>query len=103
LQSGFAAASIVESKADNIHPSQLRIAFDGDAVIFSDESEKIFQEQGLKAFHKNEKLSENIELKAGPLNLFLPLCKKFNQPFQKKIILSERLWLPLDLLHHTNG
>ena len=42
LQSGFAAASIVESKSDNFHPYQLRIAFDGDAVIFSDESEKIF-------------------------------------------------------------
>ena len=33
LQAGFAAASIVESKLDNIHPTQLRIAFDGDAVI----------------------------------------------------------------------
>ena len=40
LQSGYAAASIVESKSNNSHPSQLRIAFDGDAVIFSDESEK---------------------------------------------------------------
>ena len=71
LQSGYAAASIVESKSNNSHPSQLRIAFDGDAVIFSDESERIFQEQGLEAFHENEKRSENIELKAGPFKSFL--------------------------------
>ena len=84
LQSGFAAASIVESKADNIHPSQLRIAFDGDAVIFSDESEKIFQEQGLKAFHKNEKLSENVELKAGPFKSFLASLQKIQSTFPEK-------------------
>ena len=84
LQSGFAAASIVESKADNIHPSQLRIAFDGDAVIFSDESEKIFQEQGLKAFHENEKLSENVELKAGPFKSFLVSLQKIQSTFPEK-------------------
>ena len=84
LQSGFAAASIVESKSDNIHPYQLRIAFDGDAVIFSDESEKIFQEQGLKAFHKNEKLSENVELKAGPFKSFLASLQKIQSTFPEK-------------------
>ena len=84
LQSGFAAASIVESKADNIHPSQLRIAFDGDAVIFSDESEQIFQEQGLKAFHENEKLSENVELKAGPFKSFLVSLQKIQSTFPEK-------------------
>ena len=84
LQSGFAAASIVESKADNIHPSQLRIAFDGDAVIFSDESEQIFQEQGLKAFQENEKLSENVELKAGPFKSFLVSLQKIQSTFPEK-------------------
>jgi 5'-nucleotidase len=84
LQSGFAAASIVESKADNIHPSQLRIAFDGDAVIFSDESEKIFQEQGLKAFQENEILSEHIELKAGPFKSFLVSLQKIQSTFPEK-------------------
>lgn len=34
---------------------QIRIAFDGDAVLFSDESEKIFQESGLEAFEENER------------------------------------------------
>ena len=84
LQSGFAAASIVESNSDNIHPSQLRIAFDGDAVIFSDESEKIFQEQGLKAFQENEKLSENVELKAGPFKSFLVSLQKIQSTFPEE-------------------
>ena len=84
LQSGFAAASIVESNSDNIHPSQLRIAFDGDAVIFSDESEKIFQEQGLKAFQENEILSENVELKAGPFKSFLVSLQKIQSTFPEE-------------------
>ena len=84
LQSGFAAASIVESKSDNIHPYQLRIAFDGDAVIFSDESEKIFQEQGLKAFQENEILSENVELEAGPFKSFLVSLQKIQSTFPEE-------------------
>jgi len=84
LQSGFAAASILESKSDNTHPHQLRIAFDGDAVIFSDESEKIFQEQGLKAFHENEMLSENVELKAGPFKSFLVSLQKIQSTFPEE-------------------
>ena len=84
LQSGFAAASIVESKSDNIHPYQLRIAFDGDAVIFSDESEKIFQEQGLKAFQENEILSEHVELKAGPFKSFLISLQKIQSTFPEE-------------------
>jgi len=84
LHSGYAAASIVESKSNNSHPSQLRIAFDGDAVIFSDESERIFQEQGLEAFHENEKRSENIELKAGPFKSFLVSLQKIQSTFPEQ-------------------
>lgn len=42
--------------------TQLRVAFDGDAVIFSDESEQIFKEQGLDRFFEHEKLNENKPL-----------------------------------------
>jgi len=84
LESGFAAASIIDSKSDNVHPSQLRIAFDGDAVIFSDESERIFQEQGLEAFEENEKLSANIELKAGPFKSFLASLQKIQSTFPEE-------------------
>lgn len=48
----------------------LKIAFDGDSVIFSDESEKVFQEEGLKAFLDNERKKKSM-LKAGPFKSFL--------------------------------
>jgi 5'-nucleotidase len=48
----------------------LRIAFDGDSVIFSDESERIYAEEGLEAFLKNEKNKKSM-LKAGPFKSFL--------------------------------
>ena len=48
----------------------LRIAFDGDSVIFSDESEKIYAEEGLKAFMDNERKKQSM-LKAGPFKSFL--------------------------------
>jgi len=53
-------------KGDNI----LKIAFDGDSVIFSDESEKVFEEEGLKAFLDNERKKKSM-LKAGPFKSFL--------------------------------
>jgi 5'-nucleotidase len=45
---------------------QIRIAFDGDAVLFSNESERIFQQQGLPAFHEHESLNAHIPLANGP-------------------------------------
>jgi 5'-nucleotidase len=50
---------------------QIRIAFDGDAVLFSDESERIYQEKGLQAFEENERRNANHPLKAGPFAKFL--------------------------------
>jgi 5'-nucleotidase len=84
LKSGFAAASIVGSESKYLHGSQLRIAFDGDAVIFSDESERIFQEQGLDAFSENEKNSAHIELKAGPFKGFLKSLHAIQSAFPEK-------------------
>ena len=45
---------------------QIRIAFDGDAVLFSDESEKIYQEKGIDAFIEHEKLNACKPLPEGP-------------------------------------
>ncbi|MCZ2845678.1 MAG: 5'-nucleotidase [Candidatus Bathyarchaeota archaeon] len=45
---------------------QIRIAFDGDAVLFSEESEKIYQEKGLKAFLEHEKKNARNPLPDGP-------------------------------------
>ena len=50
---------------------QIRIAFDGDAVLFSDEAERIFQEKGLAAFVENEQKKALQQLPAGPFARFL--------------------------------
>ena len=68
LKAGFAAATILSGSSDAITQpdKQLRIAFDGDAVLFSDESERIYQQQGLAAFTENERNSAKIPLPERP-------------------------------------
>ena len=72
LDAGIAAATILPSKVgDNDEKEQLRIAFDGDSVLFSDESERIYKEQGLKAFTDNEQKTAKSPLNGGPFKEFL--------------------------------
>ncbi|MEL0545980.1 5'-nucleotidase, partial [Neisseria gonorrhoeae] len=53
-------------------PHEVRIAFDGDAVIFSDEAERVFQSHGLSAFQAHERDKATQPLLAGP---FKPLLE----------------------------
>ena len=71
LRNGVAAARIIPSGIPKASESQLKIAFDGDAVIFSEESQKIFDSQGLDAFEKNEKNLAKKPLSGGPFQPFL--------------------------------
>lgn len=71
LVAGHAAATILPSTVELNTSEQLRIAFDGDAVLFSDESERIFKQQGLKAFSANESATANTPLMGGPFKGFL--------------------------------
>ena len=50
---------------------ELRIAFDGDAVLFSDEAERVFRDEGLAAFEASEKASAKEPLTGGPFRRFL--------------------------------
>ncbi len=59
-----------EYKCD-ITDGQVRIAFDGDAVLFDESSELVYKEEGIEAFHKNEELSQDIPMNAGPFASFL--------------------------------
>ncbi len=70
LEAGYAAATIVCGSAQS-SSEQLRIAFDGDSVLFSDESERIYQQQGLEAFAENERKSARQPLTGGPFKDFL--------------------------------
>ncbi|MEY4717526.1 MAG: hypothetical protein RL563_144 [Pseudomonadota bacterium] len=70
LAAGYAAATIISGSVSNPSP-QLRIAFDGDSVLFSDESERIYRQHGLAAFADNERHEAHTPLPGGPLKGFL--------------------------------
>ena len=60
---GIAAATMfTPEKMKEVSETQLRVAFDGDAVLFSDESERIFKAHGLDKFFEHEKAHENKPL-----------------------------------------
>jgi len=110
LNAGFAAATIVSS-GENRFPEQLRVAFDGDAVLFSDASERIFQQNGLQAFAEHERSHSAEPLDPGPFLPFLKALQRFQQagdedralvrtalitarsaPAHKRVILTLRQW-----------
>ena len=73
LEAGVAAATILPSKSaiSTNDAEQLRIAFDGDAVLFSDEAERVFRSHGLVAFTASETAAANDPLPGGPFRDFL--------------------------------
>lgn len=73
LDAGQPAARVYPQsiEASHAHPDEMRIAFDGDAVIFSDQSEIVYQEQGLAAFEAHERSRSGEPLPPGPLEPFL--------------------------------
>jgi 5'-nucleotidase len=78
IDSGSCAAALIfEPPTKNIIDDlTVKIAFDADAVLFSDESEQRYKREGLEAFQKFEKENENIPLSAGP---FANLLKKLSK------------------------
>lgn len=111
LEHGIAAATILPAEAaEHGHP-ELRIAFDGDAVIFGDESERVSQQDGLAAFHANEVERAHEPLSGGPFRGFLSalhdlqgmfpasnspirtaLVTARSAPAHKRVILTLREW-----------
>ncbi len=90
---------------------QIKIAFDGDAVIFSDESEKIYQEKGLQAFAEHEQenakkllpegpfakllktisvIQSNFPVENGPIKTALVTAR--NAPAHERVIRTLRAW-----------
>ncbi|MCD4667686.1 MAG: 5'-nucleotidase [Sulfurimonas sp.] len=62
-----------------VEDGQVRIALDGDAVIFDESSEVVYKENGLEAFHKNEDQSQNIPMNEGPFASFLKKLAKLQE------------------------
>ena len=81
LAAGVPAAQVYpqSAHASDKHPHEVRIAFDGDAVIFSDEAERVFQAQGLSAFQAHERDKAAQPLLAGPFKPLLEALHRLQQ------------------------
>ncbi|MDO9075730.1 MAG: 5'-nucleotidase [Rubrivivax sp.] len=78
LAAGVPAARVYpdSARASAAHPDEVRIAFDGDAVLFSDEAERVYQAQGLYAFQSHERDRAATPLAPGP---FKPLLEALHR------------------------
>lgn len=77
LTAGFPAAMVyTQSTPEDQHPDEVRIAFDGDAVLFADEAERVYQAEGLDAFQKHEADHATRPLPPGP---FKPLLEALHR------------------------
>jgi 5'-nucleotidase len=109
------ATALVYDPPKNFKPEtdRVKFAFDADAVVFSEESEKIYKEKGMDAFHKHEKENEDVALNDGPfaellrklsyIQDFLPVEKELsplriaivtarNAPSHMRVIKTLRKW-----------
>jgi 5'-nucleotidase len=81
LAAGVAAATLLPARAPQQRHDQLRIAFDGDAVIFDDEGERVSREGGLAAFTEHERSHAGDRLSGGPFRGFLDALHRLQQAF----------------------
>ncbi|WP_419769302.1 MAG: 5'-nucleotidase [Candidatus Marinarcus sp.] len=82
---GIAAARILpyeNQQDDDYH--QVRIAFDGDAVLFSEESEIIYKTQGLEAFLQYESENAKNPLSAGPFAKLLSVISNIQSSYPQE-------------------
>ncbi|AET88129.1 MULTISPECIES: 5'-nucleotidase [Caballeronia] len=81
LAAGFPAARVLPEtpRAASRYADEIRIAFDGDAVLFSDEAERVFQSDGLSAFVGHETTRREEPLPGGPLKPLLAALNKLQR------------------------
>ena len=84
LRLGYPAARVLTESAgaSAAHPQEVRIAFDGDAVLFSDEAERVFQSEGLDAFQRHEVEHVAQPLPDGPFKPLLAALHRLQQAAQ---------------------
>ncbi|HWV15703.1 MAG TPA: 5'-nucleotidase [Cellvibrio sp.] len=81
LERGIAAATLLTSKSNVEDQEFLRFAFDGDAVLFSDEAERVYKQEGLSAFTESEKAAAKLPLSGGPFKEFLAALQGLQREF----------------------
>ena len=115
IDSGKCSAALLYDPPKDYRPveNQVRIAFDADAVIFSDESEINYKREGLEGYHKHEDASRDVPLEPGPHASFLrklamvkqatdadleyspvriAIVTARNAPAEKRVLLTLRAW-----------
>jgi len=81
LDQGVAAATFLPSRSSAREDEPLRFAFDGDAVLFSDEAERVYKSQGLEAFAASERAAAREPLSGGPFKAFLAALQQMQTDF----------------------
>jgi len=81
LDNGFAAASVLSHCLEATETPTIKFAFDGDAVLFSDVAEQIYQREGLAAFTAQEKAAADEPLPRGPFAEFLTRLHAIQQHY----------------------
>ena len=107
LEQGIPAARVFARSAEEAgsYPDELRIAFDGDAVLFSDEAERIFRSGSLTSFHEHERDNARVPLTAGPIQPFLKALHrlKANPPNGTKTKIRTALMTARDAPAHERA
>jgi len=74
IDSGVCASAVLSTPPQyrcDTSDGQVRIAFDGDAVLFDERSELVYKREGIAAFHDNEDSEQDIPMGEGPFATFL--------------------------------
>ena len=88
IDSNKCAAALIYPHPKDYKPDEhtVRIAFDADAVVFSDDSEQIFKEKGLEIFQQNEKENVDVPLKEGPFGKFIKLLSNVQSKLNNDLL-----------------
>lgn len=88
IDSGHCAAAILKDppkSGSEIPEGQVRIAFDGDAVLFSDKSELVYKTQGMEAFHAQEDAMQDTPMEEGPYATLLKKLAKLQDRLPMRV------------------
>ncbi|HOB35646.1 MAG TPA: 5'-nucleotidase [Bacillota bacterium] len=85
LQHGYASATLLTGpEYPDDDTDEIRIAFDGDAVLFSDEAERVFKSKGLEDFTRHEVEKQEIPLSPGPFKGFLEALNRLQTAYRAR-------------------
>lgn len=87
IDSGSCATAILREPPENaqvMSTEQVRLAFDGDAVLFSEESELVYKTQGLDVFQRIEDEKQDVPLEEGPYATLLKKLATLQEKLQQR-------------------